>query len=322
MIKIFDYKKDRLKVGRYLELINVTDDDAEKTVRAIVENVRSKGDTALLSYIKKFEAASLKKEELRVPDREIDDAVKKVGKDFLSILSEAKNNIIRYHKKGVLKSFLYDDGDNVKLGKVVQPIENAGVYIPGGKAVYPSSVLMNVIPAKIAGVKNIYAASPPDKNKNVNKYILAACSVLGVRDIFKMGGAHAVAAFAYGTDTVPKVDKIVGPGNIYVATAKKLVYGDVDIDMIAGPSEVVVCADSSANPAYLVSELFAQAEHDENARAVMVTTSKKTAEKVQIEIKRQIKLRARKEIIKKSLKNNGAIILVNSVEQCAEIINT
>ena len=321
MIKIFEYKKDFDKVKRFIEYNNIFMSDIENTVKNIVEDVRKKGDKALLGYIKKFDNAVLNKNELRVSEEEINNSVKEVDKEFLKILREAKRNITKYHRRGVVKDFIYEDGDGVKLGKIVRPIESLGIYIPGGKAVYPSSVLMNVIPAQIAGVKNIYVASPPDTQKKINKYTLSACCLLNIKKIFKMGGAQAIAAFAYGTKTIFRVDKIIGPGNVYVSFAKKIVYGDVDIDIIAGPSEVVVIADDSSNPGYIASELLAQAEHDENARAICLTISKNVAYRINEEIKTQMKILSRKDIIRKSLKNNGAIIISDNLNVCADLVN-
>jgi len=321
MIKIFEYKKDFDKVKRFIEYNNVFMSDIENAVKNIVEDVRKKGDKALLGYIKKFDNAVLNKNELRVSEEEINNSVKEVDKEFLKILREAKRNITKYHRRGVVKGFIYEDGNGVKLGKIVRPIESVGIYIPGGKAVYPSSVLMNVIPSQIAGVKNIYVASPPDTQKKIDKYILFACCILNIKKIFKMGGAQAIAAFAYGTETIFRVDKIIGPGNVYVSFAKKIVYGDVDIDIIAGPSEVVVIADDSSNPDYVASELLAQAEHDENARAICLTISKNVAYRINEEIKTQMKILSRKDIIRKSLKNNGAIIISDNLNVCADLVN-
>ncbi len=321
MIKIFEYKKDLKRIERFVEYKGTDAGNVEIAVKKIIDNVRKNGDTAFLRYTKEFDKVYLNRNELRISKEEIKKSVKETDKEFLCILRKAKKNITNYHKKGILKSFIYNDGDDVRLGKIVRPIENVGVYIPGGRAVYPSSVLMNVIPAQIAGVKNIYVASPPDKKKNINKNILAACYVLGIKEIFKMGGAQAVAAFAYGTESIPKVDKIVGPGNIYVVTAKNLVFGDVDIDMFAGPSEVVIIADFSSNPAYLAAELLAQAEHDEDARSICLTTSKNTANRIAEEIKKQLKILLRKEIIRKSLKNNGAIIIADNLNVCIDVSN-
>jgi len=321
MIKIFEYTKDFDKIERFIEYDNVFMSNVEDTVKNIVEDVRKKGDKALLGYIKKFDNTILNKNELRVSEEEINNSVKEVDKEFLKILREAERNITKYHKKGVAKGFIYEDGNGVKLGKIVRPIESLGIYIPGGKAVYPSSVLMNVIPAQIAGVKNIYVASPPDTQKRINKYILSACYILNIREIFKMGGAQAIAAFAYGTETIPRVDKIIGPGNVYVSFAKRIVYGDVDIDIIAGPSEVVVIADDSSNPDYIASELLAQAEHDENARAICLTISKNVAYQINEKIKTQMKILSRKEIIRKSLRNNGAIIISDNLNVCADLVN-
>jgi len=321
MIKIFEYTKDFDKIERFIEYDNVFMSNVEDTVKNIVEDVRKKGDKALLGYIKKFDNTILNKNELRVSEEEINNSVKEVDKEFLKILREAERNITKYHKRGVAKGFIYEDGNGVKLGKIVRPIESLGIYIPGGKAVYPSSVLMNVIPAQIAGVKNIYVASPPDTQKRINKYILSACYILNIREIFKMGGAQAIAAFAYGTETIPRVDKIIGPGNVYVSFAKRIVYGDVDIDIIAGPSEVVVIADDSSNPDYIASELLAQAEHDENARAICLTISKNVAYQINEKIKTQMKILSRKEIIRKSLRNNGAIIISDNLNVCADLVN-
>jgi len=321
MIKIFEYKKDFGKVKRFIEYNNIFMSNIENTVKNIVEDVRKRGDKALLGYIKKFDNAVLNKNELRVSEEEINNSVKGIDKEFLKILREAKRNIIKYHKRGVAKGFIYEDGNGVKLGKIVRPIGSLGIYIPGGKAIYPSSVLMNVIPAQIAGIKNIYVATPPDTQKKINKYILSACYILNIREIFKMGGAQAIAAFAYGTETIPRVDKIIGPGNVYVSFAKKIVYGDVDIDIIAGPSEVVVIADDSSNPDYIASELLAQAEHDENARAICLTISKNVAYQINEKIKTQMKILSRKDIIRKSLKNNGAIIISDNLNVCADLVN-
>ncbi|MFC1562503.1 histidinol dehydrogenase [candidate division KSB1 bacterium] len=321
MIKIFEYKKDCKKIDTFIEYKNIDTGEVESTVRKIIDNIREKGDKALIKYTKELDGVKLSKNELRVSEEEIKNSVNEVDRKFLYILKKAKKNIINYHKRGLLKSFIYDDGDEVKLGKIIRPIESAGVYIPGGRAVYPSSVLMNVIPAQMAGVENIYVASPPDKQKRINKNILAACYILDIKNIFKMGGAQAVAAFAYGTESIPRVDKIVGPGNIYVATAKKVVFGDVDIDMFAGPSEVVVIADANSNPAYIASELLAQAEHDDYARSICLTTSKIMANKINEEIKKQIKILSRKKIIKESLKNNGAVIIADNLNTCVGLSN-
>ena len=321
MIKIFEYKKDFRKIEKLIEYTSDIKSDIEDLIRKIIEDVKKNGDTALLKYTKRFDKVNLNKKELLVTKDEINNAVKNVDKEFLKILKEAKRNITKYHKRGVAKGFIYEDGNGVKLGKIVRPIESLGIYIPGGKAVYPSSVLMNVIPAQIAGVKNIYVASPPDTQKRINKYILSACYILNIREIFKMGGAQAIAAFAYGTETIPRVDKIIGPGNVYVSFAKRIVYGDVDIDIIAGPSEVVVIADDSSNPDYIASELLAQAEHDENARAICLTISKNVAYQINEKIKTQMKILSRKEIIRKSLRNNGAIIIADNLNVCADLVN-
>ena len=278
-----------------------------EAVSSIIAQVRRTGDAALKAYAKEFDGAELAC--LEVSKEEIDEAFDTVEPEFLDILREAAVNIRAFHEKQVRSSFVINEKDGVVMGQKVMPIEKVGIYVPGGTAAYPSTVLMDSIPAKIAGCPQIVMATPPGKNGKINPVILAAAKIAGVDQIFKMGGAQAVAALAYGTESVPKVDKIVGPGNAYVAEAKKQVFGKVSIDMIAGPSEILVVADSMQNPAFVAADMLSQAEHDKMASAVLVTDSKDFAKKVSDELERQIPLLPRKEIARASIDNNGKIIV-------------
>ena len=278
-----------------------------EAVSSIIAQVRRTGDAALKAYAKEFDGAELAC--LEVSKEEIDEAFDTVEPEFLDILREAAVNIRAFHEKQVRTSFVINEKDGVVMGQKVMPIEKVGIYVPGGTAAYPSTVLMDSIPAKIAGCPQIVMATPPGKDGKINPVILAAAKIAGVDQIFKMGGAQAVAALAYGTESVPKVDKIVGPGNAYVAEAKKQVFGKVSIDMIAGPSEILVVADSMQNPAFVAADMLSQAEHDKMASAVLVTESKDFAKKVSDELERQIPLLPRKEIARASIDNNGKIIV-------------
>lgn len=278
-----------------------------EAVSSIIAQVRRTGDAALKAYAKEFDGAELAC--LEVSKEEIDEAFDTVEPEFLDILREAAVNIRAFHEKQVRSSFVINEKDGVVMGQKVMPIEKVGIYVPGGTAAYPSTVLMDSIPAKIAGCPQIVMATPPGKDGKINPVILAAAKIAGVDQIFKMGGAQAVAALAYGTESVPKVDKIVGPGNAYVAEAKKQVFGKVSIDMIAGPSEILVVADSMQNPAFVAADMLSQAEHDKMASAVLVTESKDFAKKVSDELERQIPLLPRKEIARASIDNNGKIIV-------------
>lgn len=253
-----------------------TSDQIASEVKAIIENVKNTGDQALFDYTAKFDGVELN--ELRVPNSDIQIATNKVDPAFLEALKEAKVNIESFHNKQKQSAFLDSEKDGVIRGQIIRPLETVGVYVPGGTAAYPSSVLMNVLPAKIAGVKRIVMITPPSEN-GINAHVLAAANLAGVDEIYQVGGAHGIAALAYGTASIPKVDKIVGPGNVYVATAKREVFGLVDIDMIAGPSEIVVLADETANPAFIAADLLSQAEHDTLARAILITTSEKIPNK-------------------------------------------
>jgi histidinol dehydrogenase len=290
-------------------------------VQEVVERVRREGDPAVLEFTEKFDKVKLTLKDIRVSTDEIKDAYSKVETKKVDALKLAAQNIRAFHEKQKMSSWVSQEADGVILGQLARPIRSAGVYVPGGKACYPSSVLMNVIPAKVAGVEQLVMCSPVPGG-NLNPYILIAADLAGVSEIYKIGGAQAVAAMAYGTATVPKVDKIVGPGNIYVATAKRYVFGQVDIDMIAGPSEILVIADESADPEFVASDLLSQAEHDELASSILVTTSRDLAQKVNSEVERQLANLSRKEIARKAIDRFGAIVLVNSLQQAAEVSNS
>ncbi len=289
------------------------------TVSEIIATVRAKGDAALFEYAKKFDRVEL--DALEVTPEEIAAALASVEPEFVEILKEAKENIYAFHSRQVRNSFLINDKDGVVIGQKVIPIEKVGLYVPGGTAAYPSSVLMNAIPAKIAGCSEIVMVTPPSANGSVNPAILAAASVAGVTRIFKVGGAQAVAALAYGTESVPAVDKIVGPGNAFVAEAKKQVFGRVAIDMIAGPSEILVIADGSCVPEYVAADLLSQAEHDKNATAVLVTDSAYLASAVSDEVEKQLSILSREEIARVSIENNGKIIITESIDEAISVAN-
>lgn len=293
--------------------------DVLVAVTDIINNVNKKGDKALIEYSEKFDKVKLSN--MEVSEEELNECFNKVDKEFINNLEEAKANIEYYHNAQKSRGFILNKDKGVFLGQRVLPLDSVGVYVPGGTAAYPSSVLMNVIPAKVAGVSEIIMTTPPSKDGGINPYIGVAAKIAGVKKIYKVGGAQAIAALAYGTETIPKVDKIVGPGNIFVAVAKRLVYGKVDIDMIAGPSEILVIADESANPAYLAADLMSQAEHDKLASSILVTTSEKLYKEVEIELSKQVETLERKEIILESLKNNGKVILCNTIDECIEISN-
>ena len=293
--------------------------DVESVVDAIIADVRARGDEALRDYAKKFDRAELG--DLLVSQAEIEEAFAAVGEDFIQTLRMAAANIRHFHEHQVHKDFVVTDTPGVLLGQKYTPIERAGVYVPGGTAAYPSTVLMDVIPAKVAGVKEIVMTTPAGPDGKVNPNILAAAAVAGIDRIVKTGGAQAVAALAYGTESVPAVDKIVGPGNIYVATAKRKVFGKVGIDMIAGPSEILVLADGGANPAWVAADLLSQAEHDKLATPVLVTDSEALAEAVQAELERQIPLLPRAAIARESVDTNGKIVVTDDLSKAIEAAN-
>jgi histidinol dehydrogenase len=292
-------------------------EDILRAVKSIVEDVRKNGDRALLKYTKRFDGISLKTP--LIPEKRIKEAARNVEKDLLRALRIAEERIRRFHERQKERSWSYKDNGAV-LGQIIRPIERVGVYVPGGRAAYPSTVLMNVIPAQVAGVKEIAIVTPTPQGL-LNPYVSAAIDMLGVREVYSIGGAQAIAALAFGTEGIKKVDKIVGPGNIYVALAKKLVFGVVDIDMIAGPSEVLVIADRFQRPDFIAADLLSQAEHDENASSVLITSSIKLAREVQEEMKRQLKLLKRKDIALKSIKRFGALIVTKDLVEAASIAN-
>ncbi|MEG0314222.1 MAG: histidinol dehydrogenase [Erysipelotrichaceae bacterium] len=296
-----------------------SDANVIKTVSEVLKDVELRKDEALFDYTKRFDGVELT--HLAVTKEEIDDCFNLVDKEFIANMEEAKSNIEFYHEAQKKNGFILTKADGVFLGQRVQAIEKVGVYVPGGTAAYPSSVLMNVIPAKVAGVKEIIMVTPPDKKGGINPYIGVAAKIAGVDKIFKIGGAQAIGALAYGTETITKVDKIVGPGNTFVATAKRLVFGRVDIDMIAGPSEILVIADEGADPSYVAADLMSQAEHDKLASAILITTSSKLIEETEIELTKQLAKLSRKEIIEASLANYGKAILCETIDECIELSN-
>ena len=293
--------------------------DVTGIVRDIIETVRREGDAALLAYCKKFDGADMNS--LLVTPEEMEEALSAVDPKFIGILTRAAANIRKFHEKQVRNSFIVNDENGIVMGQKVIPVDRAGLYVPGGTAAYPSTVLMDAIPAKIAGVREVVMVTPPNREGKVNPVILAAAHVAGIDRIFKVGGAQAVAALAYGTESVPRVDKIVGPGNAFVAEAKRQVYGVVSIDMIAGPSEILIVADGKSNPRHVAADLLSQAEHDKLASAVLVTDSAELAYAVQAEIERQIPLLERAEIARASIDNNGKIIVAQDLKVAIDIAN-
>lgn len=293
--------------------------EIEQRVKVILNSVKADGDKALKSYTKEFDKVDL--ECVEVSLEEIEQGFNSIDKNFIEILKESKANIEGYHENQKQKGYIYTKDLGVYMGQRVIPLDKVGVYVPGGTAAYPSSVLMNVIPAKIAGVKEIVMVTPPNKDGKVNPNIIAAAKIAGVDRIFKVGGAQAIAALAYGTETIPKVNKIVGPGNAYVAEAKRAVYGEVGIDMVAGPSEISIIADENANARFIAADLMSQAEHDVLASSILLTTSKSLAEEVIKELKSQVEVLDRKEIIKVSLEKYGRAIICKDIDECIEMVN-
>ena len=293
----------------------------EGIVNEIIENVRANRDAAIFDYTKRFDGADINAENILVTEDEIKEAYEKVDEKLLTVIRKALVNIRKYHEKQRQYSWFDSEESGIILGQKVTALEKVGVYVPGGKAVYPSSVLMNIVPAKVAGVKTIVMTTPPGKDGKVNPATLVAAKEAGVDAIYKVGGAQAIAALAFGTESVPKVDKIVGPGNIYVALAKKAVFGFVSIDSIAGPSEIMVLADETANPRFVAADLLSQAEHDEMASAILVTTSRDLAEQVSKEVERFVAQLSRKEIIQKSLDNYGYILVAESMDEAIATVN-
>jgi histidinol dehydrogenase len=311
-----DFKKKlNAVIRRDEDLFNEIDVAVDK----IIADVKHRGDKAVFDWTAQFDSVELN--DIRVSKFEIQEAFHKIDKQFIEILKEAKENIEYFHEKQKQNSWFHNKEKEIVLGQLITPIERVGIYVPGGKAVYPSTVLMNVVPAKVAGVKSIAITTPPQKDGKIHPHILAAASIVGVDEIYKIGGAQSIAALAYGTQIISPVNKIVGPGNIYVARAKKKVFGKVDIDMIAGPSEICVIADKNADPRFVAADLLSQAEHDEMASAILITTSIDLARRVSNEVEIQISQRVRKDIISKSINKYGAIFVVEDLDLAIKISN-
>ena len=303
-------KRSTFQYGSYMD-----------TVNQILKEVQEKGDEALFEYTEKFDHVKLTQETIRVTPEEMEEACSQVEPDFRRVLRRAAENIRSYHQHQVRNSWMTTRENGVMLGQRITPLESVGLYVPGGKAAYPSSVLMNLIPAQVAGVKRLILVTPPGRDGKVNPQVLAAAREGGATEIYKVGGAQAIGALAYGTQSIPKVNKITGPGNIYVALAKRAVFGYVGLDSIAGPSEILVLADETANPRYVAADLLSQAEHDELASAILVTTSEDLAEQVSREVDGFLKTLSRREIIEKSLENFGYILLAENMDQALEAVN-
>ncbi|MDH4226321.1 MAG: histidinol dehydrogenase [Deltaproteobacteria bacterium] len=293
----------------------------EAVVREIIANVKKRGDSALFEYTKRFDRADIGPKTIKVSEKEINAAIRKIPKKDLAIIELSASRISSFHKRQIEFSWFYNE-DEILLGQKISAIEKAGIYVPGGKAAYPSTVLMNAIPAKVAGVKKVVMVTPPGPTGEINPYVLAAAKVAKVDAIFKIGGAQAVAALAYGTKSVPKVDKIVGPGNIYVATAKRLVFGTVDIDMVAGPSEILVINDGTGSADVIAADLLSQAEHDELASSILITTSKAMAKKVALRVGARIKKLKRRAIAEKSIASYGVIFVTGNLNEAFSISNS
>lgn len=311
--------------NRYLNTLRDREESVQQEViirvEEILNNIKVQGNKALIAYTNKFDSGNVNENNLCVSKEEIEEAYKIVDEEFIEAIKLAAENIRFFHEKQKKNSWIVTKERGVILGQNIRPLENVGIYVPGGTASYPSSVLMNAIPAKVADVANVVMVTPPSKDGSINPNILVAADIAGVDKIYKSGGAQAIGALAFGTETIDKVDKIVGPGNIYVAMAKKSVYGYVDIDMIAGPSEILIIADEQGNAEYIAADLMSQAEHDRLASSILVTTSLKLAEEVKVELKRQVEDLSRKDIILDSLQNYGVIIIVDSIDEAIDMSN-
>jgi len=293
----------------------------EERIAEIGEKVRAEGNQAIFEFNLKFDGARINEENFLVPEKEIEESYDQVDDSYMFSIREAIDNIALFHSRQLKNSWMEPDEKGNILGQLYRPLERVGIYVPGGTAAYPSSVLMNAIPAQVAGVKEIAMVSPPDKNGYINPYTLVAAAELGLTEIYKMGGAQAIFALAWGTETIKKVDLISGPGNIYVTLAKKMVYGDVNIDMLAGPSEILIIADAKADPIFLAADMMSQAEHDVLARSILVTDDASLIERVQDEINRQVKELSRKDIITEALENHGAFVLTKNMHEACEVAN-
>jgi histidinol dehydrogenase len=322
-MKIIDSRQQDIasELKRIVNRGETATEEVAVAVKEVVERVRKEGDPAVLEFTEKFDKVKLTLKDMKISPEEIKEAYSRVETKKVDALRLAAQNIRAFHEKQKVSSWVSQEADGVILGQLARPIRSTGIYVPGGKACYPSSVLMNAIPARVAGVEQLVMCSPAPGG-NLNPYILVAADIAGVTEIYKIGGAQAIAAMAYGTASIPKVDKIVGPGNIYVATAKRYVFGQVDIDMIAGPSEILVIADDSANPEFVASDLLSQAEHDELASSILVTTSRELAGKVNADVERQLANLSRKEIARKAIDRFGVIVLTGSLQEAAEVSNS
>ena len=317
MLEVKTLKKEEF--SKYTKRIEMNSSDVLVPVQDIINNVRTNKDKALHDYTLKFDKADIK--EFKVSQEEIENSINNIDSKLKQALIDASENIAAFHKAQIPSDWTMTVKDGVKAGQIIRPLEKVGCYIPGGRAAYPSSILMTVIPAKIAGVKKIICCTPPDKEGNIRDEILAAAYIAGATDIYKVGGAQAIAAMAYSTESIPSVDKIVGPGNIFVATAKKLVYGDVDIEFPAGPSEMLALIDESANPKYIATEILSQAEHDPNAATILVSTSKKIAQECVDHVLNYLKMQERKEIIEESLSKYCHILVADNIDEAIEFTN-
>ena len=318
MIKIIEYSEN-LNLEKELARSQFSYDDVNETVENILKDVKKRGDKALFEYTKKFDKVDLKT--LEVSEEEIQKAFDTIDKELLEVIKYSHDNIKLFHEKQVRNNFIVKKENGVSLGQIINPIEKVGLYVPGGTAAYPSTVLMNAVPAKIAGCKEIIMVTPPTSDGTILPSLLVAAKIAGVDRIFKVGGAQSIAALSYGTESIPKVYKIVGPGNIYVAMAKKMVYGEVSIDMTAGPSEVLIIADDSANPVHVAADLLSQAEHDKLAASILVTTSKELAKNVAEQLEIQLKELEREEIARVSIETQGRIIVTKTIDEAIKISN-
>ncbi|MTV49030.1 histidinol dehydrogenase [Heliobacillus mobilis] len=318
MVRLITYPS--IDADNYLQKKTLDDANVSVQVAQVLETIRCRGVEAVFEYTKRFDGATVNEANFRVSEAEIDEAYSKVDPEVLAALRRARDNIRRYHEKQLRPSWIEPEADGTMLGQLIRPLERVGTYVPGGLASYPSSVLMNAVPAKVAGVPQVVMATPPGKDGSINPYTLVAAREAGVDEIYRMGGAQAVAAMAYGAG-LKAVDKITGPGNIYVTLAKKQVYGTVDIDMLAGPSEILVIADETAPPAYVAADFLSQVEHDVRAAAVLVTPSEILARAVEGEIQRQMDYLPRREIMEQALKDNSAVIVVKDLDEACEVAN-
>ena len=318
MIKTIEYSEN-LNLEKELARSQFSYDDVNETVENILKDVKKRGDKALFEYTRKFDKVDLKT--LEVSEEEIQKAFDTIDKELLEVIKYSHDNIKLFHERQVRNNFIVKKENGVSLGQIINPIEKVGLYVPGGTAAYPSTVLMNAVPAKIAGCKEIIMVTPPTSDGTILSSLLVAAKIAGVDRIFKVGGAQSIAALSYGTESIPKVYKIVGPGNIYVAMAKKMVYGEVSIDMIAGPSEVLIIADDSANPVHVAADLLSQAEHDKLAASILVTNSKELAKNVAEQLEIQLKELEREEIARVSIENQGRIIVTKTIDEAIKISN-